>query len=84
MVAFLLYVADQIVGTKKRNKGHNRVGEQVQGDLEAHTYWDAGINKALKFMKSPAKCPSDHPLIKSIQKGKKTTAKKSGKKARAM
>ena len=84
LVAFLLYVSGQIVGTSIRKKGHNRVNELVQGDMEAHTHWDAGISKALKFMKSSAKCPTVHPLIKSIQKGKKTTAKKTGKKARAI
>ena len=42
----------------------------MQGDLEDHTHWDAGIRKALKFMTDRTRCPTSAPLVSAIQKKK--------------
>ena len=60
-------IAAQVANVKRRSKGRGVEGF-IQGDLDDHTNWNAGIRKALKFMKSPDKCPTKAKIIKRIQK----------------
>ena len=51
-----------------RAAGGRKAGTKVQGDLDDHTLWDAGIQSALRFMKKRAKCPTHSKLVSAIQK----------------
>lgn len=67
LVAWLADMAGQICNVSKRKRGRG-ICKLVQGDLDDHTKWNAGIQRALKWMKSREKCPTISPLIKKIQK----------------
>ena len=62
-------MSNQIAAVGERTKGHRLPGgsSMVQGDLCDHTEWNAGIRKALNFMRDRTKCPTVHPFIRSIQ-----------------
>ena len=67
LIAFLAFIADQVASADVRAKGRG-TGTVVQGDLENHTMWNAGIKRSLKFMKSRARCPTRSPIVKRIQR----------------
>ena len=74
LVAFCAYIADQICGVKLRTRGKQPLlGTMQQGDFEDHLHWNAGISKALKFIKDRNACPTLCQWIKKLQKQKRPT-----------
>jgi len=67
LVAFLAFMAGQIACVTTRSRGR-KAGLKVQGDLNDHGSWDAGITSALRFMKDRSKCRTHAHLVKAIQK----------------
>ena len=77
---YLAYIAGEVATVSPKKRGKLAGETQLRGQLDDHFYYNQEIKRALKFIGSPDKCPSESSLITSIQKkaNKAQKAKKSG------